>query len=91
VGILDFGYIDKFCVMESFSSGKLLSIIEKIYMKLKRRGRIISGGRIIKIIRDVNMNYTIVDMNNLKDDSEFTVDLSPVALDSSVERIYTTK
>ncbi|MCX7709395.1 MAG: alanine racemase [Clostridia bacterium] len=88
VGILDFGYIDKFYCPETIFDNKFLSLMGRVYYRYQYRKSITYHGKPVKILGSVNMNYTLVDMEDLPEDSVFDVDISPLAADSSVQKKY---
>jgi alanine racemase len=88
IGILDFGYIDKFYCPETIFDNKILSFVGRIYYKNQYRKSIELNGKTVKILGSVNMNYTLIDMENLSEDSVFDIEISPMAADSSIPKKY---
>lgn len=88
VGVLDFGYIDKFYCPETIFDTKLFSLLGRIYYRSQYKKSIRYNGRPVKIIGSVNMNYTLIDMEGIPEDAILDVDISAMSADSSVQKKY---
>lgn len=89
VGVLDFGYIDKFYCPETIFDSKLLSLMGRIYYKNQYKKSISYNKKPVKILGSVNMNYTLIDMESLPENPVLDVEISSMAADSSTPKKYT--
>jgi alanine racemase len=88
VGVLDFGYIDKFYCPETIFDSKILGLMGRMYYRRQYKNSITCGGNPVKILGSVNMNYTLIDMEGLPENPVLDVEISSLAADSSVPRKY---
>lgn len=88
VGVLDFGYIDKFYCPETIFDNKFLDLVGRIYYRIRYKKSIKHNGKPVKIVGSVNMNYTLIEMNHLPENPVLDVEISSMAADSSIPKKY---
>jgi alanine racemase len=88
VGVLDFGYIDKFYCPETIFDNKLLSLMGRIYYRNQYKKSIDYNDKPVKILGSVNMNYTLIDMEHLSENPVLDIEISSMAVDSSIPKKY---
>ena len=88
VGILDVGLIDSFDCTKNVRHNVFYDIAKVIYHHIKYYSGIFYNGRVIKMVGKPNMNFTIVEMDDIPEDAEFNIDLSPIYADSSIPKKY---
>lgn len=88
VGILDLGFIDKFgCVLEN--KGNIFRDIAKVvYHHVKYHSGISYNGEIIRVLGKPNMNFTLIDMSGIDENTVFNIELPSVIADSSIPKKY---
>lgn len=88
VGVLDIGYIDKFYCPETIFDTKVFNLLGSLYHKQRYRKSITYEGKPVKIMGSVNMNSTLIDMGEIPEGATLDIDISSVAVDSSIPKKY---
>lgn len=88
VGVLDFGYSDKFYYADTIWDNKVFNLLGRVYFKNRYQNSITYKGKKVKIIGSTNMNYNLIDMEDIPEDAVLDVDISSIAADNSIDKKY---
>lgn len=88
IGILDCGFSDKFGISIENKRNIFFDILKVFYHHIKNPSFVKYKGKNVPIIGNTNMNYTLIDITDIEDNSIFEIKISPLLLDSSFKRIY---
>lgn len=89
IGILECGNVHGVGVGREIKNNLFYDIFRMIYRRFKERNIIFNKNVPVKILGKVNMNVSIISMENCSKDSILNVDISPIISDSSIEKRYT--
>ena len=88
VGILDIGYIDNFSCSRDVKNNVFYDIAKTIYYHFKYYSGIFYKGRTIHIIGKPNLNFTLIDMEDMDEQSTFDIAMTSMTADSSIPKKY---
>ena len=86
VAILDFGFVDEFYFSKKRKEGLFRDVAKTIYYHFKYYSGIYYKGRTMHIIGTPNMNFTLINLDDVADDETFTIDMTTLSADSSIPK-----
>ncbi|HBI6923385.1 TPA: alanine racemase [Clostridium perfringens] len=88
IGIIECGNVHGLGISREIKNNVFYDIFRMVYRRFKERSVIFNKNVPVKILGKVNMNITIISMENCSKDSVLKVDISPIISDSSIEKRY---
>lgn len=88
IGIIECGNVHGLGISRKIKNNVFYDIFRMVYRRFKERSVIFNNNTPVKILGKVNMNITIISMENCSKDSVLKVDISPIISDSSIEKRY---
>lgn len=90
IGVLGFGNIEHFGFNKAVKHNLFYDILKAVYNHVKFRPVIFSGNNGVRVLGTANMNTTLISMEGINIESILRIDISPILVDSSVEKNYIT-
>lgn len=88
IGVLGCGHEHGFGCVREAKDGLVKHTVKGVRNKLKDLVYITCNGKPVSIIGKINMNTTIINLNDFREDTIFTLNMSPILADSSIKKIY---
>lgn len=88
IGIIECGNVHGLGVSREIKNNVFYDMFRMVYRRFRERSLIFNKNVPVKILGKVNMNVTIISMENCTKDSLLKIELSPIIADSSIEKRY---